>query len=122
MNAPDFEYVAKHGGVCPICCDFIAAGRSQIRSLVVPTPPNPAYCTFYAERGAWLVHGQYAKRLHSRTWAHARCTARLDSRLSADQQIAMAGDWRAELDSKRDAAAGLYKRQFGRQRAARATA
>jgi hypothetical protein len=111
-----FEIIAGHAGLCPICCDFIATGLSHIKPLVIPTHPNPAHCS-YSERGAWLVQNEYARRLHPRRWAHSRCAERLDREMSVDDQIALAGDWHAELTAMKQASQLLHGCYRGGQRA-----
>lgn len=121
--ADHLDPLAAYAGLCPICGHNVAINRSRVRALAVPTVLNPAYMRWYAERHAWLLHESvYVKRLHARTWAHARCSRLLDAKYSYDDQVALAGDWAAQLKAMRCEAEALHGRRVGKQRRARSKA
>jgi hypothetical protein len=113
-----FEIIAGYGSVCPLCCHGIAKSRSVIKPLACPTPLNPAYVTYYAQRGAWLLHGhQEARRLHRRDWGHARCVDKLDREYPAPgEQHDLAERWAEQLSAMKREAIRLAQRHPGRCR------
>jgi hypothetical protein len=113
---PAFEITAAHAGVCPLCSVGIAANRSTISPLPVPYPMNPAYASFYGERGAWLVNGDYIKRMHRRPWAHSRCVDRLNDRYTDAEQMDLAEDWAQELAEMKAEALHIHGRRNGARR------
>jgi hypothetical protein len=114
MSGLHYEHKAAWPGFCPICCNGFRAG-TVIESLAAPLVPNPQHCSYYADRGAWLIHSQYAKRMHARSWAHKRpCAERLDRKYSAAEQIALAQMWRDELAAMKREAIRSSDRHAGR--------
>jgi hypothetical protein len=71
-----YATTARHAGTCPLCSKLIAAGRSQIIALAVPTFPIVAE----------LDRDGEPKRRRRRKWCHESCVDRLEANARASHE------------------------------------
>lgn len=111
--------LAKHAGICPLCCRFIAKGRSRITALDVPMPPSlkhVRYDSFGSGSGhGWFFHrgtagGQGDVVVRARPWVHAKCASQVES-LSYAELKAMAQQRHCELRRHKDAELARARKQ-----------
>jgi hypothetical protein len=111
--------LAKHPGICPLCCHFIAKGRSHITALDVPLPPSlkhVRYDSFGSGSGhGWFFHrgtagGNGNSVIRARSWVHVKCAAEIES-LSPAELRAMAQNRSRELRQHKDAEAARARKQ-----------
>src|SRR4051812_21158897 len=85
--------LAEYSSTCPVCSNYVRAGRSRIAPLPVPLPLDPASLT--CRRGTFFDRGGHAVRPTARAWCHAECLRRLPE--SADELAELAEERRMNL-------------------------
>jgi hypothetical protein len=80
--------LAEYSSTCPICGDFVRAGRSMIVPLAIGLPLDPAYLT--ASRGNLIDRAGRPVRAREYAWIHVRCVAGVpdDLELARDERRA----------------------------------
>lgn len=68
--------LARHDGLCPVCGQFIVAGRSRIDPLPMPLLPATDERIPDKPQQEWTYGDNRSRRGHPRLWAHERCVER----------------------------------------------